>query len=176
MGCCTSSEIGSEEAIHKLRDQEIDELLKKDRQKMSNEIKLLLLGNVICLLNNGSINWYTTGAGETGKSTLLKQMRIIHEGGFSQEEKLSCREIVFSNMIESMKSIVNAMHAFAIELSDQERNQVAFDLIDRLPDQTGCQHTLADNIAQAIKVLWQDNGIRACYQRKSEFQLNDSAA
>lgn len=42
--CCSSSEINSEQAINKLRDQEIDERLKRDRQKMSNEAKLLLLG------------------------------------------------------------------------------------------------------------------------------------
>lgn len=42
--CCSSSEINNEQAIKKLRDQEIDEQLKKDRQKMSNQVKLLLLG------------------------------------------------------------------------------------------------------------------------------------
>lgn len=46
--CCSSRETNSEQAIKKLRDQEIDEQLKKDRQKMSNEVKLLLLG--MCVL------------------------------------------------------------------------------------------------------------------------------
>jgi hypothetical protein len=46
MGCCNSSEVNSEKAILKLRDQEIEEQLKKDRQKMAREVKLLLLGNV----------------------------------------------------------------------------------------------------------------------------------
>lgn len=44
--CCSSSETNSEQAINKLRDQEIDEQLKRDRQKMSNEVKLLLLGEI----------------------------------------------------------------------------------------------------------------------------------
>lgn len=46
MGCCASNEIIDEKSIQKLRDQEIDEQLKKDRERMSNEVKLLLLGNV----------------------------------------------------------------------------------------------------------------------------------
>lgn len=44
--CCSSSETNSEQVINKLRDQEIDEQLKRDRQKMSNEVKLLLLGEI----------------------------------------------------------------------------------------------------------------------------------
>lgn len=119
-------------------------------------------------------NWHI-GAGETGKSTLLKQMRIIHEGGFSPEERLSYREIVFSNIVESMKSIVKAMHNFSIQLSDEEQHRAAFDLISSLSDQMELGHNLPDDIAHGIKLLWQDNGVHACYQRRSEFQLNDSA-
>jgi guanine nucleotide-binding protein G(i) subunit alpha len=100
-------------------------------------------------------------------------MRIIHEGGFSPEERLSYREIVFTNMIESMRSIINAMHVFSIELSD-ERHRIAFNLINHLSEPIG--NDLSNDIAQAIKTLWQDHGVHACYQRKNEFQLNDSAA
>lgn len=42
MGCCASSE--DKINIRKQKDQEIDEQIKKDRQKMGNEVKLLLLG------------------------------------------------------------------------------------------------------------------------------------
>jgi guanine nucleotide-binding protein subunit alpha len=44
--CCSSNKINSKQVNNKLRDQKIDEQLKRDRQKMSNEAKLLLLGEI----------------------------------------------------------------------------------------------------------------------------------
>ncbi|KAI8077191.1 heterotrimeric G protein alpha subunit B [Thamnidium elegans] len=156
MGCCSSIQVIDD--IGKLRDQEIDDLIKKDRQNMTNQVKLLLLGS-----------------GESGKSTLLKQMRIIHEGEFPQEEKISCREIVFINLIESMKSIVVAMNKLKIPLVDEEESKDAFDLIMNLSDYESDYHLQAD-IANAIHVLWQDDGVKSTFDRRNEFQLNDSAA
>lgn len=158
MGCCSSVQVNDD--IGKLRDQKIDEQIKKDRQKMSNEVKLLLLGS-----------------GESGKSTLLKQMRIIHDFGFPQEERLSYREIVFSNLIESMKNIVTAMQKLKIQLAEQQDNVLqAYQLISELPEQMECDYDLPTEISEAIKLLWQDDGVKYTYSRRNEFQLNDSAA
>lgn len=156
MGCCASTHVKDDEG--KRRDQEIDEQIKKDRQKMSNEVKLLLLGS-----------------GESGKSTLLKQMRIIHDCGFPQDERLSYREIIFSNTIESMKNIVNAMYKLKIQLADPSLSN-AYHLIADLPEQMECDYDLPIEIADAIRVLWQDDGVKYTYSRRNEYQLNDSAA
>jgi hypothetical protein len=48
--------------------------LKADHERAQREVKLLLLG-----------------AGESGKSTIVKQMKIIHETGYSDEEKKAYR-------------------------------------------------------------------------------------
>lgn len=60
MGCCTSKESTTpkdgQELTIRQRDHQIEEQIKKDRQKMSNEVKLLLLGKHIathfCLYQN----------------------------------------------------------------------------------------------------------------------------
>lgn len=51
----------------------IEKQLKRDRENMEKEVKMLLLGE-------DRDHWHalTSGAGESGKSTVLKQMRLIY--------------------------------------------------------------------------------------------------
>ncbi|KIH42944.1 hypothetical protein ANCDUO_27064 [Ancylostoma duodenale] len=66
-----------------------ESILKADGERAAREVKLLLLG-----------------AGESGKSTIVKQMKIIHETGYSDEERKQYRPVVFSNTIQEMVSLL----------------------------------------------------------------------
>ena len=94
------------------RSKELDKRIKQDGEVASREVKLLLLG-----------------AGESGKSTIVKQMRIIHEKGYSDEDCVTYKGIVYSNTIQSIRAIVKAMGALGIEFEDKGRkeDQVKFD-------------------------------------------------
>lgn len=59
-----------------------------------------------------------TGAGESGKSTIVKQMKIIHETGYSQEECEQYRPVVYSNTIQSLMAIIRAMGQLRIDFAD----------------------------------------------------------
>jgi hypothetical protein len=98
-------------------------------------------------------------------------MRIIHEGGFPDEEKLSYRQTVFTNMIESITALTQAMTKLNIPIDDPE-NEDAFDFIHAQQ----CSHDLPEELCLAMRDLWQDEGVRACFQRRNEFQLYDTAA
>ena len=100
MGCAVSSL--EKEAAE--RSRKIDRELAMDGEKASREVKLLLLG-----------------AGESGKSTIVKQMKIIHETGYSQEECLQYQPVVFSNTIQSLMAIIRAMGQLRIDFRDHSR-------------------------------------------------------
>lgn len=51
----------------------------------------------------------TAGAGESGKSTILKQMKLIYSQGFSKSERLDWKPVVFSNIVQSFRTINEAM-------------------------------------------------------------------
>ena len=40
------------------------------------------------------------------QSTVLKQMKLIHHGGYNDQERDSYKEIIYSNTIQSMRSVM----------------------------------------------------------------------
>nr|UYO72601.1 heterotrimeric G protein alpha subunit [Flammulina filiformis] len=153
MGCCQSS--ASEDPQAKARNDEIESQLKKDKMMAKNEIKMLLLG-----------------AGESGKSTVLKQMKLIHHGGYNDQERDSYKEIIFSNTIQSMRAILEAMPQLDLSLSPQ--NDARRAAILALPSQQDAD-IIPRDIVESLRALWRDNGVREAVRRSREFQLNDSA-
>lgn len=151
MGCFQSKEARQSKQLN----DEINRQIKLDKKNERKEIKLLLLGT-----------------GESGKSTVLRQIRIIHGGGYSREDRLATREVIFSNSVQSMKIIVEASKCFEIQCS--EENQVHFELMANLKYQVESDN-LPKEISEAIKHLWADAGIQKCFARSREYQLNDSA-
>ncbi|KAL1924834.1 uncharacterized protein VTP21DRAFT_4488 [Calcarisporiella thermophila] len=153
MGCCMSTD----DVDGRRKNEEIDNQLKRDRQNLRNEVKLLLLG-----------------AGESGKSTILKQMKLIHDGGYTTDERESFKEIIFSNTVQSMRVILDAMEQMGIEFSNPASQYHANSIL-QLPPQIENDY-LPAKIGVAISELWQDSGVRTCFNRSREYQLNDSAA
>lgn len=170
MGCSQSAPADN---TGKQRNDEIENQLKKDRALMRNEIKMLLLGNALFMQRRYSLSNKFTGAGESGKSTILKQMKLIHEGGYSADERESFKEIIFSNTVQSMRVILEAMEIMELALADT-RNEFHVQTIFMQPNQIEGDH-LAPDVGNAVKSLWIDEGIQQCFQRSREFQLNDSA-
>jgi guanine nucleotide-binding protein G(i) subunit alpha len=106
--CCSSPQPQDAEA--RQRTQEIDRRLEDDYRRLRKEVKILLLGTPPSLLTvaNGA------GSGESGKSTVVKQMKILHQDGFNNTELLTNRQIIYRNLIDSAKSVVQFLKEFEI--------------------------------------------------------------
>ncbi|KAJ4470248.1 guanine nucleotide binding protein alpha subunit [Lentinula aciculospora] len=153
MGCVQSSSVEDEA---KIRNNEIENQLKQDRIMAKNEIKMLLLG-----------------AGESGKSTVLKQMKLIHHGGYNDSERESYKEIIFSNTIQSMRAILNAMPSLDLSLAPSSDARIA-DFFAQIPIQLDVD-VMPRDVANSIRSLWGDATVKEAVRRSREFQLNDSA-
>jgi hypothetical protein len=98
----------------------IEKQINQDKRAGTSIIKLLLLGDFTqhCY----EITLLFSGAGECGKSTVLKQMQILHSNGFSEEEIAERKAVVYSNTVTSMAAILKAMdNVLHIPLEDSSR-------------------------------------------------------
>jgi len=150
---CAKSKASKEE---ELRNRDINARLADERKRLNSEVKLLLLG-----------------AGESGKSTIAKQMKIIHLHGFSVEERMTYKSIIYNNVVASMKALVSAARDKDIPIGGSVKDSA--DRIGNIDVQFFAGN-LTPEIAVDVRALWADSGIKQAYTRQSEFQLNDSAA
>jgi len=151
MACCLSEEAKEQRRIN----QEIEKQLRKDKQNARKELKLLLLGT-----------------GESGKSTFIKQMRIIHGAGYSDEDKRGFIKLVYQNIFMAMQSMIRAMDMLNISYGDSANIEKA-DLVRSIDYETVT--AFESPYVEAIRDLWADAGIQECYDRRREYQLTDSA-
>lgn len=55
------------------------------------------------------------GTGESGKSTFIKQMRIIHGSGYSDEDRKGFTKLVYQNIFTAMQAMIRAMDTLRIQ-------------------------------------------------------------
>lgn len=99
-----------------------------------NRAPLVLLLNVVsrpltlrcCTLPLTLTSLVLSGTGESGKSTFIKQMRIIHGAGYSDEDKRGFIRLVYQNIFTSMQSMIRATETLKIPYKF-EQNRVSTD-------------------------------------------------
>ena len=115
------------------------------------------------------------GAGQSGKSTLFKQMISIYGDGFPDEERAGYVAIIYGNIIGSMQILIEQTDAFA---SEDKGASISAKLQRDREEVENARHddVVDEKLAAVIARLWADPAILATYARRSEFQLNESAA
>lgn len=73
------------------------------------------------------------GAGESGKSTILKQMKIIHQSGYSQDDLLMYKTTVYKNLLDCAKTIVEVVEQFHVNVSGDPSQQASAATITATP-------------------------------------------
>jgi len=128
--------------------------MKKDRKKLKDLVKLLLLG-----------------AGESGKSTIAKQVKLIHLSGFSDKEIEQYKTVIYSNILSSMQTIVQAAVEWELEFS-KEGKESTYLLQNTTPD------SLTDgDVVDAVRFLWtKEKAIKDVWKRANEIQVIESAS
>eukprot|EP01094_Clydonella_sp_ATCC50884_P026228 TRINITY_DN712_c0_g1_i1.p1 TRINITY_DN712_c0_g1~~TRINITY_DN712_c0_g1_i1.p1 ORF type:complete len:356 (-),score=155.03 TRINITY_DN712_c0_g1_i1:372-1439(-) len=153
MGACASRET-EEERMMRMRSAEIEKELLKEKREQDKEIKILLLG-----------------AGESGKSTIAKQMRIIHLSGFSPQEKAIFKRQVHNNVVTQIQILLQQCEKRNIELLPENREKAAeildISLLGRVK--------YDDDVASKVYDCYKDPAVDKVLAFRKEFTLSDSA-
>lgn len=107
------------------------------------------------------------GAGESGKSTLFKQMISIYGTGFPEAERKTYVAIIHNNIILSMKTLV--------QMAPQLGYNVALSNLTARFEEFKGDEEIDVELAESIDALWKDPGIVSTYDDRAKFQLTDSA-
>uniref|UniRef100_A0A914DK32 Uncharacterized protein n=1 Tax=Acrobeloides nanus TaxID=290746 RepID=A0A914DK32_9BILA len=154
MGNCQSQD--EKELADKTKN--IDRELMQQHLAQQKVVKLLLLG-----------------AGECGKSTVLKQMRILHDHGFSEEEMLKQKSVVFNNTVQAMVYLLRGMNQLNIQFDNpslESEARIVLDVVKRGED----SEPISQDLARALRTLWADKGVNERALAKGpEFQFPESA-
>ncbi|KZS90231.1 guanine nucleotide binding protein, alpha subunit [Sistotremastrum niveocremeum HHB9708] len=128
--------------------------LKETKVKRDLEVKVLLLGS-----------------GDSGKSTIIKQMRVIHGVRWPPEEVENFRHQVFNNLVFGLKEVLDALEYFELELTEENKQYVP--LFESPPD-------IKDNepfpmeYLEPLQKLWADPTIQKAWVRANEAALPEN--
>jgi len=137
--------------------RKLEEQNRNDFAQANDKVKLLLLG-----------------AGESGKSTIFKQMKILYGAGFSKEELEAYQPTIYSNTIVAMKQILLAIETF--ELKGEVGCMDSFDAINSLEDDNNILPETMVTLGAHIKALWADAAVQKAWERRAEYWVVETNA
>ncbi|KAJ3436201.1 guanine nucleotide-binding protein g(o) subunit alpha [Anaeramoeba flamelloides] len=151
MGKIISKKQESDESV---RSKRIEELMKRDNSEMQKEIKVLVLGT-----------------GDSGKSTFLKQLQILYKGGFCEQDRFLYRTTIRTSLMTNMKVLIQIAEELKVTLKKRTKKIVKrFDRSKKYSEED-----FTEKMKNAITSLWSDPGFKEAYERRSRFDLPDSA-
>lgn len=154
MGAACGSQ-SAEEKTAAANSKKLENMNKQDYKTELQRVKLLLLG-----------------AGESGKSTIFKQLKILYseEKGYSNKEREQNKPYIYGNIFTNMKAVVDHCEKYG-PVQDKSAEQAFVDLQtadDKPPPEIDA------TIATTLKNLWNDAGLQETWKNRGNFQVQDA--
>ena len=110
------------------------------------------------------------GAGESGKSTIFKQMKVINKNGYTKAELKEFVGVVHMNVVQSMNLMIGAFDKLGIDVpGDLHGDITSFKT-------SSTDEKLNPKLGILITKMWAHEKFKEIFTKhRSEIQLNDSA-
>ncbi|KAI7787480.1 uncharacterized protein LA080_015701 [Diaporthe eres] len=110
------------------------------------------------------------GSSESGKPTLLKDMRLYTGGGYTREERICFAEINRTNIVQGVRVILEAMESMEIPFQYKQNEHHAGMVLMQASQAKGGYPA---EVATSITELWADAGVQEAFGRRHDYQLGD---
>ena len=121
--------------------------------------------------NEATVKILTLGAGECGKTTLWRQLKIIYCGGFTDKEKVNLSSALRTNILADIQALIQCAQSSNQNIPGDISNDV--DLI------MGCDAVTAEDftpeIAESIQKVWADPVFKQVYQQANSIGIGENA-
>ena len=113
------------------------------------------------------------GTGDSGKTTVFKQMKILYGGGVEREEKLGARRPIFQELVKGAQAVIDACGVLpGTRELEQPKSVLAANVLEDIdPDRV---RELSEETASAINTLWNDEDFQAAWAKRSDIQVIES--
>ncbi|KAJ3673653.1 hypothetical protein LUZ60_005645 [Juncus effusus] len=160
--CSRSHSVNEANTEENLKAVEIDRRILQETKAEQHIHRLLLLG-----------------AGESGKSTIFKQIKLLFHTGFNEAELRSYTSVIHANVYQTIKILYDGAKELAqaetdskylIKPDNKEIGERMSEIGSRLD-----HPFLSREIAEEIKILFQDPAIQETYTHGNMLQVPDCA-
>jgi GTPase SAR1 family protein len=129
----------------------IDQQLLQDRMQDLYTFKILILG-----------------AGESGKSTVVKQLKLVHSAKIPQTQLVEDGNNLHQNIIDCFGAISQAAKRFGMEFKNEDDDKT----VSALSRYTGPR--ISPELGAALKHLHSNEAFQTVYARRAEFWVLDA--
>lgn len=159
--CSRHHHINQADAEENAQSAEIERRIEQETKAEKHVQKLLLLG-----------------AGESGKSTIFKQIKLLFQTGFDEAELKSYISVIHANVYQTIKILHDGTKELAQNEADSSKYvlSVENEEIGEKLSEIGARLDLPrlnKELAQEIETLWKDAAIQETYSRGNELQVPD---
>jgi len=113
------------------------------------------------------------GSGDSGKTTILKQLRLLYNGPFCAQDVESYRQLIFGNLTNGMRALLSAMLPMGEQVSPKNSSHVATESEWHGRD-IGGHPAFPREYAEALKALWADRNVQRAWKRGHEAALPEN--
>ncbi|KAL8497085.1 hypothetical protein ACS0TY_020673 [Phlomoides rotata] len=120
------------------------------------------------------------GAGDSGKSTIFKQIKLLFQSGFDEAELKGYTSVIHANVYQTIKILHDGSKELSQSLDDSSKFIISDEnkqIGEKLSEIGGRfdYPRLTKELAHEIGTLWRDNAIQETYSRGNELQVPDCA-